>query len=226
MGAYELTDYKKSEIAASTRPEKAEYLPFNYGLIKEFGIPNLALTTDCRGVRGSSMFAKENKKHMSKLKDAGIKCIIDLRNESNIAKAKKFCNLNGMEYIFFPVKYDEKITQEDLDRFPIFIEAMNKGNYYIGCVEGTNRTDVAIGLNYLFNPKCNIVPEFRSSVPQKSLSMLGKAGNEIIGRTQRFKKEYTITEEFVQKLGWKNLDDFFKEYNKRMKQISQKNLER
>ena len=224
IGAYSLVDGKSFEIEQKLIKPNSAPVEFDYDSISKLGIKNLAITTDGKGVRGSTLFAKNNKKYITDLKNAGINTVIDLRNEAPTGKAKTFCILNGLEYVHFPIKYDEKMTQEDINKLPEFIKIMNEGNYYIGCAEGTNRTDVAIGLNYLFNPDCKTIPEFQASVPQKSLSMLGKAGNEIIGRTQKTEGEYTITEDFVQRLGWKDLDSFFKTYSKRMKRISQVNL--
>ena len=35
---------------------------------------------------------------------------------------------------------------------------MNDGRYYISCAQGLHRTDIALALNYIFNPKVQDVP--------------------------------------------------------------------
>ncbi len=225
-GAHELIDDAPYEIKSQEISEN-DKLNFNYNNLKKIGIQNLTISTNKKGVRGSSIFSKTNRKHLPLLKENGINSVIDLRAESNVERCIGQCAYNGLKYIPFPIDYDQKLTLEQINSIknlmPDFINAMNDGNYYIGCNEGTNRTDVAFGLNYLFNPKEKTIPEFKSKSPQKSLQMTKRITNTLL--TQNADGQYVyLDNEFVKKLGWKNLDEFISEYTLKAKNLSLYNI--
>jgi len=51
----------------------------------------------------------------------------------------------------FLINHKEE-SEKFIDKFIDFIETINKGNFYIGCSNGTDRTDEALMLNQYFNP--------------------------------------------------------------------------
>ncbi len=230
-GAYELTD--KLENSDSKIKFKNDILNhnnneivFDYQAIKDLDITNACITTDRKGVRGSSVFNKVNLKKLAGVRDAGIKQIIDLRAESNEEKCKYILGKAGLDYTLFPIYYAKTFNNEEikntLSRFPKFLSSMDKGNYYIGCNMGTNRTDVAIGLNYLFNPKEKIVPVFEADNTIKSLEMTRQIANTIL-RKQDGEYKYT-DEEYIKSLGWKDLETFEETFKARNKALGKRNF--
>ena len=221
-GAHELIDDAPYNIEARAATTKTA---FNYDEIQKLGIENLTIATNQKGIRGSSIFAKPNKKHMAELSEYGIEQIIDLRAEGNADKCSAQCERNGLKYVSFPVYYNKKMTQEEIkttkESLPNLIEAINKGNFYIGCSEGTNRTDVAFSLNYLFNPNETVVPKFESKTPHKSMQMTCQILNAITDKNKS--GEYTITDDFAKSLGWKNADELKQSLTTRLAQLSEAN---
>ena len=51
-----------------------------------------------------------------------------------------------------------KQNKEFVDNLPKFFEKMNSGKYYMACLLGLHRTDLAVTLNYLVNPKEPVTP--------------------------------------------------------------------
>ena len=227
-GAYSLIDDAPYRInPANISDSEYDNLPFNYRELQKLNIQNLTLSTNKKGVRASSIFAKNNKKFMPLLKDYGINTIIDLRAESNIERSAQFAGSKGLDYVFFPIHYDQKLTPEQIDSMkasmPNFFDAMDKGSFYIGCNEGTNRTDVAFGINYLFNPNEKVVPKFESKTPQKSIQMTRRIVNDFL--KQDIDGAYiNIDDNFVKNLGWSDLDTFISELGNRLKKLNLSNL--
>ncbi len=228
-GAYELTDdYTSCRIfATDIGSAQTLNLPFDYDELCSLNIQNLTLATNKKGVRGSSIFSKTNKKFMPKLKELGIDTVIDLRAESNLDRSVQQCSRDGLGYVHFPIDYDQKLTVEQINSFKnnlaCFFEAMDNGKFYIGCNEGTNRTDVAFGINYLLNPNETITPSFESKNPQKSLQMVKRFLNDILQKGKDGNYLY-IDDEFIKKLGWQDLDSFIEEYTQRTKILNLSNV--
>ena len=93
---------------------------------KELNIENFAITTDETGIRGSSPFSRKGRKVIAKLKDYGIKRVIDLKSDGDPLKNGEICAKSGLEYMKFPIAYDEKWTQENIDLIPEFVETLKK----------------------------------------------------------------------------------------------------
>ena len=103
---------------------------------------------------------------LAKVRDAGVKVIIDLRTadhtnryERNVAEAR-------LEYHSLPiVPIDSKNTDvhQIIDSLPLLFELMDKGGFYIACAMGRHRTDIAIALYYVMHPSVPFdeVPEMR-----------------------------------------------------------------
>ena len=227
-GAYSLTGEGESIITAKNigSPNNAS-LAFKYDDLSDLSIQNLTLATNKKGIRGSSIFSKTNKKFMSNLKEAGIDTVIDLRAESNIERSIQQCDRAGLKYVHFPIDYDQKLNIEQINSFkellPSFFDAMDEGKFYIGCNEGTNRTDVAFGLNYLFNPKETVSPIFESTNPQKSIQMTKRIAKAILQQSEDGTFLH-INDDFVKSLGWDSLQSFMEEYSRRTKILNTSNL--
>lgn len=226
-GAYSLVDEMPSISIKSTAAVQTGIPKFNYDEIGKFNIKNLTLTTDQKGIRGSSIFNKPNKKYMQELKKQGIRTIIDLRAESSAGNIT-FCNCSGLEYVSFPIYYDINLTpiqsKEMIGKLPAFFKALDEGNFYIGCTEGTNRTDVGIALNYLLNPNTVEVPEFLSINPEKSFLMTKKVLNNLFKKVD--KRAYIISDEVAKYLGWPSSEKLSEKLSKRLVALSHKNIYR
>ena len=137
--------------------------------MKQLDIKNFRLV-DSSSVRGQCL----NKKPpflFDELRDSGIETVIDLRTEGRAdSKYARMCEAAGLEYFNFKIKenmamfnprggiketveefaVNREIFVKDLDKF---FKLMERGRVYIGCLLGLHRTDLAVSLNYLLNPK-------------------------------------------------------------------------
>lgn len=137
--------------------------------IKDLGISHFRLI-DSNSVRGVTL-ANQKPEILRELKECGIETIIDLRSEgSDKSKYAKVCKDNGLEYmnyklkinipIFNPPMATKQTTEERniankkfISQLPTFFDTLNKGKVYMACLLGLHRTDLAVTLNYLINPR-------------------------------------------------------------------------
>lgn len=137
--------------------------------LKALDIPHFRLI-DSNSVRGMCL-ANKPITVFQELKEAGIKTVIDLRKEgSNDSKYAKTCQRFGLDYFNFKVKENmavfnlpatTKLTSAEfkdmMDGFTKqlghFFGLMDEGKVYMGCLLGLHRTDLAVVMNYLLNPK-------------------------------------------------------------------------
>ena len=122
---------------------------------------NLKQAPDNNGVRGKTPLSGNVKALRWKLKkaqDSGIRTVIDLRTEGECSSsAKSVLSDLGIEYVNFPVE-DEKWAVTSLHKITEYFNAVNKGDFYVGCANGEARTDTAIAINFVFNPEAREIP--------------------------------------------------------------------
>lgn len=182
----------------------------NFEALKSLGIPNLQNLNN-KGVRGESLSSSKNYKFLSKLKENGIDTVIDLRTADYTEKFKIKCDSFGLKYVHIPI--DEKATpdREILDNLPKLFSEFEKGHFYAACAQGRHRTDIALALNYIFNPKS-------SSVPPKMYGHI-KADKfrcqDIFTRVNSLYKSMTVQDRA--KLGW--TEEFEKDFALRKKKL-------
>jgi len=154
---------------------------------------NLKDAPDMNGVRGKTPLAGKKGVVNWKLREAkksGIKTVIDLRAEGECSSAaREVLKQQDLKYVNFPVE-DSAWTKESLPKISEFISAINEGDFYVGCANGESRTDLAIALNYVFNPNAKSVPNLyfgtatssRVSIKMniKQILELVKANNDIV----------------------------------------------
>lgn len=111
---------------------------------------------DANSVRGVTL-SEESTDVLKKLKECGIERVIDLRedNENSLKYAQNCANV-GLKYFNFQL--NPKATSFVVQQLPKFFKAMNDGRCYIACYLGLHRTDFAVTLNYLLNPKEPVSP--------------------------------------------------------------------
>ena len=187
--------------------------------IKALNISHFRLI-DSNSIRGVTL-ANQKKEILKELRESGIETIIDLRAEANADSdyAKDCCD-NGLDYFNFKLKINmpifnmplaSKLSTEERDRenrefverLPDFFELMNRGRYYMACLLGLHRTDLAVVLNYLVNPKEPKSPPILSHMYIKDETNFT---NKYIGAMKNLYKNITQKEKDI--LG---LSDNFKE---------------
>lgn len=129
------------------------------GGVEQLGIPNLRRVSDTV-FSGPTLEGKTLS--LLKLKDAGISTIVDFRGDAT-AKLAQECQKLGMEYMQFPLDHTlsvgkksslpRKVATDFVIKMKKFFEIMNKGNAYVGCNYGIDRTNVGLAYNYFLNPK-------------------------------------------------------------------------
>lgn len=147
---------------------------------------------------------------MKKLKQGGINAVIDLRAPNECSqKIKDTCKNNDIEYINIPID-DMNWSQSQIAYIPKFIKAMNEGKNFVGCANGEARTDLAMAINYICNPKQNEIPPFYFGN--------GSSGRVSISNNMNliFKN---LDESTIKELGWASTDEFKTETLKRFKQV-------
>lgn len=129
----------------------------NFLQLKQSLIPNLELVYN-KGVRGESLAIPKNAKHLQAVKNSGINTIIDLRtSDYNDNLCKKCQNLN-LKYLHIPIDKSKESDRAILDNLPKLFDAIKNGKFYISCSDGKKRTDIALAINYVFNPSEKVPP--------------------------------------------------------------------
>ena len=116
--------------------------------IIQTGIPDIAPVYG--GVRGRTMSSKHQSYAWEVIVEAGIKRIIDLRDEDKSEKLPRICSHFGLEYFHYPVDNAASTITRMVELFPQFCEQINQGDFYIACAMGLHRTDVALSTYWVF----------------------------------------------------------------------------
>lgn len=174
----------------------------NYLALRQAGIPNLQLVYN-KGVRGKTLSSSHNTKFIPIVKDCGIDTIIDLRTADYTPKFKNKCDIFGLKYYHIPIDKKDVPDREIIENLPLLFKLIERGKFYIACAQGKHRTDIALALNYVFNPKQDIPPYMSGH------TFCNVADMEDINR--RLNSVYkAMTDEDKSKLGWNG--DFEKEF--------------
>ncbi len=171
--------------------EKNKFI--NFAELLKTNIPNLQLISN-KGVRGETLSAK-SPKLLKFIKDCGIDTIIDLRTTDYTKAFKEKCVKSNIEHIHIPI--DKKLVpdREILDKLPELFEIMERGKYYIACAQGKHRTDIALAINYVFNPKQK-VPPFMSGHTKNHVTDMADINRRLNSLYKAMTKEDRI------KFGW------------------------
>lgn len=162
-------DIKKERAQIKKEVQKTHFnLPHSYSTIiikkpltknnvSSLNITNLKLIPN-NSLRGETLSSKKNRWALKKLKGYGIESVIDLREKYLSEKYPQMCTLQGLKYYNFPIDSHSVRDEEIIKNFPLMFKVMDKGRYYISCAQGLHRTDIALALNYIFNPKAQDIP--------------------------------------------------------------------
>lgn len=133
-----------------------------YESLKQYPIVDLAPVYD-KGVRGRTMSGRGSNWLLAKVRDAGVKVIIDLRTADHTDRYDRNVAEAGLEYHSLPIDSKTTDVYQIIDSLPRLFDLMDRGNFYMACAMGRHRTDIAIALYYVFHPSVPFeeVPEMR-----------------------------------------------------------------
>ena len=134
---------------------------------------------------------------LDKLKKAGIQRVIDLAGYGDLYKNK--VERHGLEYVPVSIntmRSDYYVNSSRKEELIKFIKTMQKEYVYMGCEFGTYKTDAAVLLNSLFNPKvkayCKIYSpekiEYIPKIANKLYHLMSSQDKKEIGWTPEFEK--------------------------------------
>jgi hypothetical protein len=182
--------------------------------LMKIGILNLRAITEndeIIGVRGVSLSGGKRRKYLKAVKAAGIDTVIDLRTADHTDNFTSACEANELKCYHIPIDKKNTSPKEIIKNLPLLIDIMEQQNFYIACAQGLHRTDIALALNYLFNPKA-----------QKPPIMYGHIKNgvfrydDIFGRANSIFNNLTTNDK--NSLGWD--EAFEKNYSERKKLLT------
>lgn len=182
-----------------------------YERIKELPIVDLAPVFD-NGVRGRTLSGASKGWLMEKVKEAGIKTIIDLRTADATEKFNKKVVYTGLDFHHIPMDCHNTDVRTIIESLPELFCLLDKGDFYIACAMGRHRTDIAIATYYVFHPivPFNNVPEMRGH--RKN----GKFRNDDIARRLNCIMR-SLTDEDCKMLGLS--EDYVAEFTRRKKHL-------
>lgn len=116
-----------------------------------------------RGVRGRTLSGRGNRHLLGKIRNAGVRVIIDLRTQDHTDRFDRNVADAGLEYFHIPVDGRNADAQGIISAMPGLFRLLDDGGFYIACAMGLHRTDIALALYYVFHPSVPYgdVPEMR-----------------------------------------------------------------
>ena len=100
---------------------------------------------------------------LAKVRDAGVKVIIDLRTADHTDRYDRNVAEAGLEYHNLPIDSRNTDVHQIIASLPLLFGLMDKGSFYMACAMGRHRTDIAIALYYVMHPSVPFdeVPEMK-----------------------------------------------------------------
>lgn len=144
---------KKVQPKSVIKPQLPHIQNSYYEQLKNIGIVDFDAVLG-KGIRGRTL--SSHPWFLPRLKEAGIKNIIDLRTHDTSSKYENLVIEAGM--LFHHFEMDSKRTNDRviIDELPELFKLLDKGSFFISCAMGLHRTDIALSIYYVFHPK---VPE-------------------------------------------------------------------
>lgn len=179
--------------------------------LKPLPIVDLAPVTAC-GVRGRTLSGRGSHWLLQRVRDAGVKVIIDLRTADQTDRFAREVRQAGMEYYSIPVDSRQTDVHRIIASLPLLFRLIDRGGFYLSCAMGLHRTDIALALYYVFHPSVPLaeVPEMRGHRTEGSFRC-----EDIAARLNSVMKALTADERCALGLG----QDFEKEFQLRKKHL-------
>ena len=162
------------------------------------------------GVRGRTLSSPNRRWMLKRIKTAGINTMIDLRAGDLSDSFASDCEEAELEYLHFPMDKFRTAAAVIISNLPKFIQTINSGKFYISCALGLHRTDIALSLHYIFDPKNHEPPVLYGHITDGKLRY-----DDIFQRAGSI--YHNLTEADRKQLGWD--DSFEQEYAARKKEL-------
>lgn len=120
----------------------------NVERILSLNIPDIAAVY-C-GVRGRTMSSRHQNYAWPIIQGAGIRTIIDLREDGVYSRMSDLCRQYGMDYFYYPVDNHCNNIESMVSLLPELCRYIDAGNFYIACAMGLHRTDIALCIYWTF----------------------------------------------------------------------------
>lgn len=192
-------------ISPEDRPKKT----LNVKKLESLSIPNFAIAAK-NGVRGESLSSRKNRKHLKQMKKCGITTIIDLRDKYKSQSFPEMCKKNGLKYYNIPIDSSSVQDKDVIKNLPLLFKLIDDGRFYLACAQGLHRTDIALSLNYVFNPKATEPPILKGHIRGNEVKF-----DDIARRLNSVRKN--LTSDNIKQLGWG--EDFQEQFLKRKKEL-------
>ena len=108
------------------------------------------LTPVYGGIRGRTMSSRRQAYAWKALVEAGVKQVIDLRQDYQGERYKEVCEANGIEYFHYPIDRGREGVTSMVKNFKCFCELIDQGDFFISCAQGLHRTDIALCTYWVF----------------------------------------------------------------------------
>lgn len=118
-------------------------------LVLNTGIENIS--TVYGGVRGTTLSSRRNMRHWPSIAKAGVKTVIELREEDSSSRLCKMCERYGIHYFAFPMDSHNVPDELIAEKLEAFFHLIDKGDFYIACAMGLHRTDMALSVYWMFH---------------------------------------------------------------------------
>ena len=174
--------------------------------LSSLNIPNfkpIALNSEVIGFRGATLSAPKRRWMLREIRQYGIHTYADLRAGEHSDSFPLACENADIEYLHLPTDKFRTPDAVIISNLFTLAEIIAEGGFYISCALGLHRTDMALSLNYIFNPKIDEPPILYALLDDGRLryrDIFQRAGSvyhtlsdkdkELLGWSGSFEQEY------------------------------------
>ena len=179
-------------------------ISINTNALYSLNIPNfkpITLNSETIGFRGATLSAQKRRWMLKEIRLYGIHTYADLRAGDHSDSFPLACKDADIRYLHLPTDKFRTPDTVIISNLFVLAEMISAGGFYISCALGLHRTDMALSLNYLFNPKINEPPILYAPLDDGRLRY-----RDIFGRAGSVYR--TLTEKDKESLGWGDLFDY------------------
>ncbi len=102
------------------------------------------------GIRGRTMSSRHQSYAWKALVEAGVKQVIDLRQDYKGDRYKDDSMSHGINYFHYPVHKGRDVIANMVKDYEVFCELIDRGEFFISCAMGLHRTDIALCTYWVF----------------------------------------------------------------------------
>lgn len=197
-----------------------------------FASNNIVRYVDNNITAGETLAHRDNN-FFKQLFNWGVKTIIDLREFDKIYQKK--CKDNGIQYISVPLAHvlkgkkdgifdyvnNNRIKESFVDEIKTLLNYTKKGNAYLDCQYGVDRTNFALVLDYMLNyDSTHRVPKIfpsnyatRNALRNKNINLVKKIIKKL---SQEQRKKLNIPDDFEETILYRRIGQIVKQNYKSM----------